>query len=103
MLISSESGAGQIVSPRDETRFYDDVGCLAADWAAHGDDATAFVRTGSAWRDATAASFARPDGSRTAMDSGFVAFATEAEAKAADSAGRALSWNDVVRIVESRQ
>src|SRR5690242_10075131 len=33
MLVSTEAGAGEIVSDHDDTRFYDDVGCLAADWA----------------------------------------------------------------------
>ena len=103
MLISTETGAAQIVSLRDETRFYDDVGCLAADWTVHRNGATAFVRTAAAWRDVTTVSFAQPECSRTAMDSGFVAFATAAEAEAADRAGRALSWNDVVRVAEGRR
>ena len=33
MLISTDSGGGEIVSATEDTRFYDDVGCLAADWA----------------------------------------------------------------------
>jgi hypothetical protein len=93
MLISSESGAGEIVSARDDTRFYDDIACLAADYHA-GD--IAYVRTGNAWSEATAASFARPQNARTAMASGYVAFATAAEARAADRDGRALGWGDIV-------
>ena len=98
MLISSDRGAGQIVSTAEETRFYDDVGCLAADWAAHRGEARAFVRVaGGRWTDAQTASFARPADARTAMGSGVVAFATAADARAADRDGRAQTFDDVVR------
>ena len=100
MLISTETGSGQIVPARGETRFYDDLGCLAADWADHRAQATAFVRTGQAWSEADAASFAQPPAARTAMDSGFVAFARAEDARAADRAGRALGWDEVVRLVK---
>jgi hypothetical protein len=100
MLISTETGSGQIVSAAAETRFYDDTGCLAADWAAHRGQATAFVRTGQAWSEAGAASFAQPPAARTAMGSGFVAFARAEDATAADRAGRALGWNEVVRLMK---
>src|SRR5438093_1004307 len=103
MLISTEAGAGEIVSGRDETRFYDDVGCLAADWAMRHDDATAFVRTNAGWRDVASTSFAQPQESRTAMGSGVVAYASAAEAKAADRAGRALTWDDVIRLMGERR
>lgn len=103
MLISTDAGAAEIVSSRDDTRFYDDVGCLAADWkhriegdAAEAGRTTAFVRTGAGWSDVRSAWFARPAGARTAMGSGLVVFATRDEAKAADRDGRALGWNDVV-------
>jgi hypothetical protein len=99
MLISNETGSGQIVPARGETRFYDDVGCLAADWAAHRGQATAFVRTGQAWSEAGAASFAQPPAARTAMGTGLVAFARAEDATAADRAGRPLGWDDVVRLV----
>jgi hypothetical protein len=97
MLISTEAGAGQIVSGHEDTRFYDDVGCLAADWRAHQQGATAFVRVhGGAWADVGTASFARPPAARTAMGAGLVAYATPAEATAADRQGRALTWADVI-------
>ena len=97
MLISTDHGASQIVSARDDTRFYDDIACLAADWASHHDDARAFVHvTGGDWRDATAASYAEPEAARTAMGSGVAAFATAADARAADRAGRVLTWDDVL-------
>ena len=96
MLISTESGGGEIVSATEDTRFYDDIGCLAADWAAHHGEARAFVRiAGGSWSDAQTASFAQPADARTAMGSGIAAFQTAAEARAADRAGRALTFNDV--------
>jgi hypothetical protein len=97
MLISTESGAGQIVSAMEDTRFYDDLGCLRADWAAHRGEARAFVRiAGGTWRDAHEASFAEPADARTAMGSGIAAFPTAADARAADRAGRALTFDDLI-------
>ena len=97
MLISSDRGGGEIVSAAADTRFYDDIGCLAADWQAHRVGARAFVRdAGGQWRDAQAASFAQPAGARTPMGSGLAALATAAEARAADHAGRVLTFDDVV-------
>jgi nitrous oxide reductase accessory protein NosL len=96
MLISTERGAGEIVSATEDTRFYDDIGCLRADWAAHRGEARAFVRiAGGTWRDAQEASFAQPGDARTAMGSGIAAFPTAADARAADRAGRALTFDDV--------
>src|SRR6478672_11452796 len=67
MLISTEAGTAQIVSADADTRFYDDVGCLAADWAGHGSGDRAFVRVaGGDWIDAAAAVYARPGAARTA-------------------------------------
>ena len=97
MLISNERGAGQIVSASDETRFYDDIGCLAADWAAHHDGARAFVRVDAEWLDAQATSFARSAGVHTAMGSGVLAFRTRETAAHADRAGRALTLDDIAR------
>jgi nitrous oxide reductase accessory protein NosL len=97
MLISTEAGSGEIVSAREDTRFYDDIGCLAADWAAHHSEAQAFVRIGGgSWSDAQTASFAQPAGARTAMGSGIAAFHTAGDARAADAAGRALTFDDVM-------
>jgi hypothetical protein len=100
MLISSDTGGGEIVSASEETKFYDDIGCLAADWKAHHDGERAFVRiAGGRWSEAQAASYAKPDGIQTAMASGFAAFATSAEARAADRSGRALTFDDVIGVV----
>ena len=104
MLISSESGGGEIVSAAEDTRFYDDIGCLAADWAAHHVEARAFVRiAGGKWSDAQAASFAQPADARTAMGSGFAAFPTAVEASAADRAGRALTFDDVLHLTGAQR
>ena len=94
MLISSEAGSAQIVSAGTDTRFYDDVGCMAADWAKHGRDDRAFVRVASgAWIDAADAVYARSAAARTAMGSGVVAYLS-----AADAAGAAtLTFEDLVR------
>jgi hypothetical protein len=105
MLISSETGGGEIVSSED-TKFYDDVACLAADWLAlsavegqkRSPQARAFVRVGRQWLEAHDASYAQPDGMRTTMGSGVVAFVTMAEASSADRAGRALSFDEVIRL-----
>jgi hypothetical protein len=99
MLISSDANGGQIVSSRDDPRFYDDVGCLAADWAAHSHpaEASAFVRTaGGPWIEARSASYARPEGAHTAMGSGLMAFATIAEARRADREGRVMTFDAIV-------
>jgi nitrous oxide reductase accessory protein NosL len=99
MLVSSDNGASEIVSSTDDTRFYDDVGCLAADWHGHRGNDVAFVHLpGGRWIDAEQASYARPVDARTAMGSGFVAYATAAEARTADRDGRALAFDDVVRL-----
>jgi hypothetical protein len=104
MLISTERGGGEIVSSAEDTRFYDDVGCLAADWAAHQGEARAFVRLGGGrWSDAEVASFAQPAEERTAMGSGVVAFAAPDEARAADRSGRALTFGDIVRMSGARK
>lgn len=99
MLISSDAGGGEIVSSSEETRFYDDLACLAADWASHRTGARAFVRVANGqWREAADASYARPVGTMTPMGSGIAAFATIAEARAADRTGHALIFEDLVRM-----
>jgi hypothetical protein len=99
MLISSETGAAEIVSSANATRFYDDVGCLAADWHQHGMSGTAFVRLDAGvWTGVHAAFYAQPNGARTAMASGFVASGAAEEARAADRSGRSLTWDEVIRL-----
>jgi len=104
MLISTESGGGEIVSATEDTRFYDDIGCLAADWAAHHGEARAFVRiAGGKWSDAQTASFAQPADARTAMGSGIAAFPAAADARAADRTGRALTFDDVLHLAGAQR
>jgi hypothetical protein len=99
MLISTEEGAAQMISPGDDTRFYDDVACLAAAWQNHSANAHAFVRLREGiWADVESTSFARPRSAHTAMGSGIVAFATLAEARSADRDGKSLSWDDIRRL-----
>jgi hypothetical protein len=104
MLISTDRGAAEIVSTDEETRFYDDIGCLAADWDAHQSNARSFVRVADGrWVDARDASFAQPTDERTAMGSGVVAFAAADEARAVDRAGRALTFSDLVQRRGAKQ
>jgi hypothetical protein len=103
MLISTDSGGGEIVLATDDTRFYDDIGCLAADWEAHHDAGRTYVRVAGEWRDVQATSFAQPADARTAMGSGVVAFAAPGDARAADRAGRALTFSEIVRVSGGRR
>ena len=104
MLISTNRGGGEIVSAAEDTRFYDDIGCLAADWEVHRVGARAFVRIADGrWSDALTSSFAQPADARTAMGSGIVAFAAAAGARAVDRAGRALTFDDIVRMSGAKQ
>jgi nitrous oxide reductase accessory protein NosL len=97
MLVSTERGAAELVTPDADTRFYDDVGCLAADWTSHSSGAHAFVRAeGGEWIDAAAAVFAKPAGARTAMGSGLVAFASAVDARAAGAEAAIMTFDDVV-------
>ena len=97
MLISTDRGAGQVVSTEEDTRFYDDVGCLAADWVEQRNQATPYVRVyNSEWKDARKAVYANHTESRTAMGSGLVAFDTEEEARLVSPGSRILTWDDVV-------
>ena len=104
MLVSTDSGGGEIVSATEDTRFYDDISCLAADWHSRRGGARAFVRiAGGQWSDVQAASFAQPVDARTAMGSGVAAFAVSADARAADRAGRALTFDDIVHLTGARK
>jgi nitrous oxide reductase accessory protein NosL len=96
MVISTEVGAAQLVGGGEDTRFYDDIGCLVADRAARPDRASAFVRLADGtWTDVATASFAYPPSAQTAMGSGLAAFATIAAARAADREGRAWTWDEI--------
>lgn len=104
MLISTEAGSGEILSASDETRFYDDIGCMAADWVSQQNGAVAWVQLSSGgWKDAQTAFFAQPASARTPMGWGFVAYAAAADARAADRLGRALTWSELVRAAGERR
>jgi len=97
MLISSDRGAGQIVSAAEDTRFYDDIGCLAADWVEHRNQATPYVRMNKGtWTDARKVVYADHDESQTAMGSGLVAFETVDEANLVSPGSRILTWDEMV-------
>jgi hypothetical protein len=103
MLVSTDENAGELLAPGEDTRFYDDIRCLAAEWAARGGAAPAFVHLrNGAWSTVQAASFARPSAARTAMGSGVVAFATPEEARAADRMGQRLTWDEVVTLARDQ-
>lgn len=103
MIISDDGNAAEAVSAGDDTRFYDDIGCLAHDRTARDRRLRLYVREhGSAgWLPAQEAWFAHPAGFETPMGHGIAAYATEAAARAADRAGRAARWTDVTREAEA--
>jgi len=96
MMISRIDDAAQYVSSREETRFYDDLGCAAADAGRVPIRGKFFVRAdgGTKWVGADEAFYATT-GERSPMGYGFFAFSTEAGAKARDARGRALRWSGV--------
>jgi hypothetical protein len=96
MMISQIADAAQYVSSREETRFYDDLGCAAADAGRVPIQGRFFVRAdgGSRWIAAGEAFYAKT-GDRSPMGYGYFAFSTEAQAAARDANGRALRWSDV--------
>jgi hypothetical protein len=96
MMISEIADAAEYVSAKEETRFYDDLGCAAEDAGRVPIRGKFFVRSdgGTKWIAAEDAFFAKT-GERTPMGHGFFAFSTAAQAKARDGQGRALRWADV--------
>ena len=103
MLISRETHAAQSQAHGRSTRFFDDVGCLAADPDATAADANRYVRLVSgAWATTESAWFARSASAKTPMDYGVLAFATEEEARAADRDGQAHEWPAIVALAKTR-
>jgi hypothetical protein len=96
MMVSEIGDAAEYVSPKEDTRFYDDIGCAAADAGRVPIRGKFFVRAdgGTRWIAADDAFFART-GDRTPMGYGFWAFSTESQAKARDAQHRALRWADL--------
>ena len=97
MLISTAANAGQALVPGEETRFYDDIGCLAADAAATTQGARRFVQlaNGAGWASVDAVWFAVSPDASTPMAYGFAAFSAEAEARRADTKGLAWRWEEI--------
>jgi copper chaperone NosL len=103
MVISRDTHAAQSNAHGLRTRFFDDIGCLAADGDARAGDANRYVRLVSgAWATTESAWFARSASVKTPMDYGILAFATEEEARAADRDGQAHQWPAIVRLAETR-
>jgi hypothetical protein len=103
MLISSDANAAQSQADGLPTRFFDDVGCLAADGDAEAAGTRRYVRLASGgWETADAAWFARSASAKTPMDYGILAFATADEARAADRDGIAHPWPAIVTFAKSR-
>jgi len=88
MTVSDQRLAAQIVSPGEEPRFFDDLGCLGKFLDEHQlPDAVVFVadhRTGE-WTSASSAVYARLARASTPMASGLIAHATAAS-RAQDAA-----------------
>ncbi len=103
MLISSDANAAQSRELGQATRFFDDVGCLAADSAARTEGTARYVHLVSGgWATTEAAHFAKSADAKTPMDYGILAFATADEARAADRDRQARTWPDIVNLVEAR-
>jgi copper chaperone NosL len=98
MIVSREADSAEWVARGEEPRFYDDIGCLAADDPPSRGRSARFVRVaGSRWTRAETAFYARPAGVSTPMGYGVVACATRQEAAATDRANRARTWTELVR------
>jgi hypothetical protein len=103
MLISSDANAAQSQAHGRATRFFDDVGCLAADADAQADGTSRYVRLDSGvWATTDAAWFARSASAKTPMDYGILAFATHDEARAADRDRQAYQWPAIVTFARAR-
>jgi hypothetical protein len=100
MLISVDATGGQIVSTRDEPRFYDDIACLSSDAMRLETNTRAYVRTVSGtWVAAERAGYVRMQDPRTPMGSGIVAFETVDAART--RVERLMTWQDVVALQTS--
>lgn len=98
MLISSDLQSAEWVVPAQETRFYDDIGCLATDVRPRAEQGARFVHVeGARWARAEVAFYARPPDESTPMGYGVVAFTDRAEAAARDPQGKARTWEELVR------
>lgn len=96
MMISSEPQSAQWVVPGEETRFYDDIGCLAADDRPRAEGGARFVHVdGTRWARAENAFYARPADESTPMGYGVVAFSNRTQAATRDRQGKARTWEEL--------
>jgi hypothetical protein len=103
MLISNDANAAQSRADGQPAWFFDDIGCLAAEPAAHADTTRRYVRLASGdWVTTDAAWFARSSTAKTPMDYGVLAFATADEARAVDRDRQAHQWPAIVTLATSR-
>jgi hypothetical protein len=104
MMVSSEPRSAQWVVPGEETRFYDDIGCLAAEARSRGESGARFVHVEEGrWARAETAFYARPANESTPMGYGVVAFSNRAEAASRDRQARARSWDELVAELPSER
>jgi hypothetical protein len=96
MVISREAQSAQWVVPGEETRFYDDIGCLATDSWPEATGGARFVHADGGWAAAETVFYARPPGESTPMGYGVVAFQSREQAAARDPRGTARTWGDLV-------
>lgn len=102
MMVSREADSAQWVSKGEDTRFYDDIGCLAAEDHRPAGRNARFVRVGGTrWAPAESAFYARPADASTPMGYGFVGFSTREEAAQRDREGKARTWEEFVEEVRS--
>jgi hypothetical protein len=95
MLVSSERESAQWVASGEETRFYDDIGCLATDDRARSGRNVRFVHADGDWLPVERAFFGRPRDGSTPMGYGFFAFPDRRSAESRDRDGRAFTWAEV--------
>jgi copper chaperone NosL len=95
MVVSREAQSAEWVVPGEETRFYDDIGCLATD-SRQAMGGARFVHADGGWAAAETVFFARPPGESTPMGYGIVAFQSREQAAARDPRGKARTWKDLV-------
>jgi hypothetical protein len=101
MIVSQLRFAAQARSAGEETRFYDDVGCLAADAKAgrSGTDLFVVVDDAGRWTPASSAFYARPARLDTPMGYGFVALDSAEETRRRDRDGRSRAWAEVLAAI----
>ena len=101
MPITKLAFAAEAVYSNASPRFYDDIGCLAADSLARksGGQFYGQLAGGRGWVRVEDVAYASPAGIQSPMGFNVAAYPEE-EARAADRAGRARSWDELVYDIE---